>query len=258
MSILNVIITYNKLFRGMAYASCSSLKNKNIFVHLNYVDVSTKNNQGYKSSSWYQCLDKKIKFANKKFEEMEYGEILCVSDADVHYFDSDKVFEVKQYMKNKNLSLIGASENYPENTGYINCGLIFVQKNDETQNFFKRIIDLIDENESLPNPKKGATGGNLDEQDIINIISKDLRYELLSPIKFPMMCYIDHVIKTERKTDIALVHATCSYTLKEKEQKIDEIISRLDHEKVKRYRTPLTKKEYALYIDGELQYDTRQ
>lgn len=260
MSTLNIAITYNRLFRNMAYASCSSLKdNKRIFVHLNYVDISTKDNEGFKSSSWYQCLNKKMLFADKKFDEMDYEEILCIADSDIYYFNSEKILQIKEYMETKNLSLIGASENYPQYTGYINCGFFFVKKNEQTKDFFKTIIKTISENDKLPEPKKGANGGNIDEQDILNdILKKNLNYEVLSPIEFPMGCYIDDVIRNKGTDQIALVHATCAANFQEKKEQLNRVLHLLNHKPIKWFRVPLEKKEIALYIDGKIKYDSRE
>ena len=252
MSKLDVIITYNRLFRNMAYASCSTLKNENIFVHLNYVEISTKNNSGFQSSSWYECLRKKICFAENMFRDFQENDVLCVADADIYYIQPDKIYDLKSYMQNSNIEFIGGTENlsdYPtkKNQGKLNCGFFLIKKTNNTKSFFSDVLNY------------NFSDYDFGEQDIINnlVVKNKINSEILSPIDFPMGCYIDWST-SQKKTPVYFMHSTCTANLKEKEKQIDDLINYYNLPKVKWFRTPLTKKEYALYIDGKLQYDTRQ
>ena len=103
---LNLIITYNKQFRSLAYSCASSLENKDIFVHLNFIDIKVDAIDPFRTKKWYECLEKKVIFINDQFDKLEENEILCISDADIYYFNPNKLIDINDSVTYNNLCFI--------------------------------------------------------------------------------------------------------------------------------------------------------
>ena len=250
---LNLIITYNKQFRSLAYSCASSLENKDIFVHLNFIDIKVDAIDPFRTKKWYECLEKKVIFINDQFDKLEENEILCISDADIYYFNPNKLIDIKNYMDSKNdLMIMAGSENYPSNTGYANFGIALIKKHKSTKNLFKDMLTLnVNQSIKWDSPQ--------DEQIMFNRLIKErkINYELLTCEDFTMGCYVHAMVRENPNHRIAMLHATCCKNIQKKQEMIDEFLNIHGPKKITWFRTPLTKKEIALYIEGQLQYDSR-
>lgn len=243
---LHISMITNELFVNLANVSCSSFNNSNIIVHLNKIDVKTNtHNNGLFSESWYECLEKKIIFADFLFKHMQYNDVLLVCDADVYCFNADNVFALKDYLHNQNLDMVGMAdyfdqyyEDNPTERLKINCGFFLIRKTKNSKDFFNKIL--------LHN----FTSFQFGEQDIVNeIILKQnhgLNYRILCPTEYVMGCHLDRVI-SEANKNISILHTTCTHNLQEKQQQINKAIKHYGFSDIEWTNAQLTKKEVISY-----------
>lgn len=249
---IDFAITYEKSFENLTYNCVSSAKDKNIFVHLNLVDISSTQ-RGFTTDSWYECLKKKMIFAKKIFDSISKDNILCVSDSDILYLDSERVVpHIKKIFKENKIDIVGMCDNFydffDQSTKHklLNCGYFFIQKNPNTLNFFDDLLEYDFRNFKFA------------EQQIINNIilveqKNKIKYKLLSPFSYPMGCYInkilDHHEKNQSDENIVLIHTTCTNNKKEKIEQIDKLIDHYKLPKLNWKNPELTKEEIVLYYN---------
>ena len=246
MSNFHLVITYNKLFKDMAFCCLSSIKNKNFIIHFNYNQID-ENISGFGSESWYKCIDKKNRFTAELFDSLENGEFLCVSDCDIFYFDSDHTYSLQDYMNQNNLHIIGLAEHgdiYPEGrfSAMINGGFFIIKKTQRTQNFFKQILK-----EDIRQHKHA-------DQNVINQILKtqNINYELLDTSKYTSGCYVYHNLENSNK--IQLLHATCCENLEEKTRLINDILKHYNMPPLEKMNITISDKKIHFYKNGQLQH----
>lgn len=246
---IDFAITYEKSFENLAHNCISSAQDKNIFIHLNLVDVTSKE-RGLTTKSWYECLRKKIVFAKQIFNSMEDGNILCVSDCDIFYVNSNKIAEyIQKIFKENEIDILGMCEVFEYffhgTRKYINCGYFFIKKDPSTLNFFNSILE------------HDFHKFRLGEQEIINniVIPKlNIKTDLLSPLTYPMGCYVDRALEYHKKNQlqqekIVLMHTTCTDNKKEKIEQIDKLIDYYKMPKLNWENPELTKEEIVLYYN---------
>lgn len=247
---LNVCIVYTNYFKQLAYAACSSYKNHNILVHFNKCNFDTHliNGNSFRTNAWYDSLNAKIAFSNSIFKKMDYDDVILVADADVLCLNSDRVFDLKDEIKDLDmLSQTNHFEQYYEDVLsdrlMVNCGFMAVRKTERSEDFFDKILQY-DFSEFY-----------FAEQDIVNevILRGDhgLKYKTISPTEYILGCYLDRILSMGN-LNVSLIHTTCTHNLKEKKDQIDRILKECKLQKINWNNLKITKKEVLYYTNGEL------
>lgn len=246
MSNFHLVITYNQLFKDLAFCCLSSIRNKDFIIHFNYNQID-ENISGFGTESWYKCIDRKNHFTAELFDSLDDGEFLCVSDCDIFYFDSDHTYKLKEYMDENNLHILGLAEHgdvYPEGrfSAKVNGGFFIIKKTQRTQSFFKQIVS------------KDIRLHKHADQNIINDILKNqnINYEILDTSKYTAGCYVYHNLENSNK--IILLHATCCENLEEKTRLINDILRHYGMLSLEKMRIDISNRKIFFYKNGELQH----
>lgn len=252
---LNVCIVYNNTFKGLASVACSSYKNDNILVHLNKINIPDINGDTFFTKEWRDSLKQKIAFSNSIFHKMDYDDVLCVADADVYCLNSDRVYDLKKEIKDRDLDMLGQTnwfEQYYEEVLtdrlMINCGFFVMRKTKRSHDFFDKVLEY------------DFSKFDFAEQDIINevILRGDhgLKYKTISPTEYILGCYLDRVIALGN-LNVSLIHTTCTSNVDQKKQQIDRIVSESKSKKIDWNDTKIRKREVLYYTDGQLDNNYR-
>lgn len=252
MNKLNVCVSYNDLFKDLAYISCSSYKNKNIVVHMNQTSIGIVSGNTLGSTEWRDSLREKISFSNSIFTSMEYGEVICIADADVYCLNSDRVFELKKQIEDDDLDILGLTnwfeqygdDNHPERL-MINCGFFLLRKTERSKGFLNNVLSY--------NFRDFTFG----EQDIINEIilrgDHGLKYKTVCPREFILGCYLDRVLSLG-DVNISLIHTTCTENVRQKKAQLDNLMEKLGLEKIN-WNNPVNNKTEVIYYRNGMEYE---
>jgi hypothetical protein len=252
---LNVCIVYSNTFKELAGVTCSSYKNNNILVHLNKIKIPDIDGDTFFTKEWRDSLKEKISFSNSIFHKMDYDDALCVADADVYCLNSDRIYDLRKEIKDRDLDMLGQTnwfEQYYEEVLtdrlMINCGFFVLRKTKRSHDFLDKVLDY------------DFSKFDFAEQDIINevILRSDhgLKYKTISPTEYILGCYLDRVIALG-DLNVSLIHTTCTSNVDQKKQQIDRIVSESKLKKVNWNNTKIHKREVLYYTDGQLDNNYR-
>ena len=227
---LHVCMVYNDTFNSLAVASCNSYCHKNIIVHLKKLNIPENNNDTLWSADWYDSLREKVSFSNDVFKRMAYGDVICVSDADVYCLNSDNVYNLRKELIDNDLDMISLSDHFKQYYAIqltdrlkINCGFIVMRKTARSESFFDKILSY------------NFKDFGFAEQDIVNevILRQDhgLRYKTLSPTEYVLGCYLNRILSI-RELKVSLIHTTCTSNVRDKQNQIDKLLQACNIEPV--------------------------
>lgn len=201
-----ICYVYNEGFlylKNMFLESLEPLKNR--IVLFDKKIFSQHQDSGFRSKSWYDFTRMKIEFLYEKYCTLKDDEIILCSDVDVYFKDSEKALDIieDKFKENKELDLIGMSENNNAIKTVINTGFFAVRKSSKMDLFFKNVLSINFEDFRFA------------DQDVINLVLKslDVKYIALDNNQFTNGCFIK---KINNPDSILLIHATCCYSLEEK------------------------------------------
>lgn len=208
---LRVCITYDDNFEPMCAHLCANLRVDGIQIRLNKTESEDDFHLGFQSKNWYMNLSEKIKFLRKNMDQIDYGEIICVSDADIQFFKPKDLLRIRSIMESSDIEYMGQREG---ETNFFNGGFFLIKKNEKTLSMITKIIS-----EDLKKYKHA-------EQDLINdlILKMDVFAVKLPKVQYFSGCLM-YLMDAKFKDKIVMHHATCAFNLKEKMEQMNRFRS---------------------------------
>lgn len=208
---LRVCITYDDNFEPMCAQLCSNLRIPGIQVRLNKTE--SLDDIGFRSSTWYMNLYEKISFLYNCINQIGYGEVICVSDADIQFFKPEDLLRLKKIMESSDIEYMGQRE---QDRDHFNGGFFLLKKSERTLVFLEKIL-----NEDLTLYPHA-------EQDVINNLlpSSKIKSRFLSRLQYLAGCmrYNEYVCLCPKiKNAIVMHHATCAFDAEEKMEQMNFI-----------------------------------
>lgn len=162
---IDICITYNNEFEKLKNICINSLGiNSNINLLQN--KISTQGDIGFGTNSWYTSLRKKIHFVLETLKTSK-NNIVCLSDIDVLYCNTQKLIEDINNFNNTNYTLAACCERLTDYSDHrikykpINSGFIIFKKNELNISLLESVLNI-----DFSNFKFG-------DQDAINFILKE-------------------------------------------------------------------------------------
>jgi hypothetical protein len=148
-------------------------------------------------------------FAYKNMQDLELGEILCVSDADIQFFKPENLFRLKNVMESSDIEYMGQRE---QDRDHFNGGFFLLKKSERTLVFLEKIL-----NEDLTLYPHA-------EQDVINNLlpSSKIKNRFLSRLQYLAGCMrYNECLCPKIKNAIVMHHATCAFNAEEKMEQMN-------------------------------------
>lgn len=213
MKPLTVCITYDENFEPMCSQLCLNISIDGIKIKLNKTESKEDYRVGFHSSNWYMNLSEKMLFARRSMDQIDYGDILCVSDADIQVFRPQDLLDKKIAMESSEIEYMGQRE---RDEDFFNGGFFLIKKNDKMINF----LDAIN--------SEDLTLYKYAEQDVINklIPSMAVNHRFLSRTKYLNGCMrFNPYVSPNLADKIVMHHATCSYNANQKMEQMNLVRS---------------------------------
>lgn len=212
---LTICITYDDNFEPMCAQLCSNLRMPGLKVRLNKTE--SLDDKGFQSRNWYMNLSEKIVFLRKNMDDIDDGEVMCVSDADIQFFKPEKLLVLKSMMESSDIEYMGQRE---ADKDEFNGGFFLLKKNRKTLNFLDRINS------------EDLTRYHHAEQDLINKLIPEMKIKshFLSRTKYLNGCmrFNQYVCKNLSKT-IVMHHAACAFNTEQKMDQINFVRQKIGH-----------------------------
>lgn len=213
MKPLTVCITYDENFEPMCSQLCSNLNIEGIRVRLNKTESEDDYRLGFHSKNWYMNLSEKIRFLRDKIDDIDDGEVICCSDADIQFFRAEDLLRLKSLIESSETEYAGQREGDGDQ---FNGGFFLLKRNAKTLHFLDKINS---EDLSIYNHA---------EQDVINNLIPNLgiKHRFLSRTKYLNGCMrLNSYVSPNISDKIVMHHATCAYNAQEKMEQMDHVRS---------------------------------
>ena len=215
MKSLTVCITYDDNFEPMCAHLCSNLRVEGLKIRLNKTESKDDYRAGFRSKNWYMNLSEKMLFLRKRLDLVEYGEILCVCDADIQFFKPLELLRIASMMQRSELEYVGQRE---RDEDMFNGGFFFIKKNQKTL----EMVDAVN-SEDLTKYKHA-------EQDVINrlVPSMGIKHHYLSRAKYLNGCMrFNSYVCPKMSRSAVMHHATCAYDAGQKMRQMNFVREKL-------------------------------
>lgn len=165
------------------------------------------------SKGWYKNLTMKMSFLYQKMKELNDGEVICCSDADIQFFKPEELLKIKEELLSSDLEYIGQKE---RNTMDFNGGFFFMKKTNKNMDMLKAINS------------DDLTKYRYAEQELLNkfLHSLNIKRKHLDEKKYLHGCIIG-IVDSTHKESIVMHHATCATNPDQKMKQMDEVRKRL-------------------------------
>lgn len=145
---LNFVICYNENFAPLARNCCRTLSHE--LININACKINNISSSGFRSKEWYYFVRKKIELLKEAYDLCKDGDIIGLVDADIQFFNSQKVIEIWQNMKKSSYFYVGQAEMCcnnnlktllfePKNES-ANTGFFLIKKSKEISRFLDDVL----------------------------------------------------------------------------------------------------------------------
>lgn len=206
---VNIVTTtspnYDDLYSNWFKKSLNPEKN-NITLHTQFLDLSSFSEFGFGTDSWYFATGSKIKYLLEvMLSQTDEGDYIIYSDADIQFFQPNRITDLIDQARQQNLEYYGMREN---DSDYYNTGFMIVKNTEGIRNMLEEAaMCILVKKERLP----------FADQSIINdqLIAKDLRRDFIPKV------YTLWGIQDMTDKDPIFHHAICCKTT---QQKLNQMI----------------------------------